>query len=115
MTQSSEFRGRIYGDITETVGATPLVRLNRIPKRDGIKAEILAKLEFFNPLASVKDRIGLAIIEAAERAGELNPGGTIVEATGGNTGVALAMAAAIKGYRCIFTMPDKMSHEKMQR
>jgi len=98
--------------ILEAVGHTPLVRLRRVSA--GLRTPVYAKAEFFNPGGSVKDRIGLAMIEAAEREGRLRPGGTIVEATSGNTGVALAMAAAIKGYRCIFTIPDKMSQEKVR-
>ncbi len=99
-----------YADVLETIGWTPLIRLNRVAA--GIRTPVYAKAEFFNPGGSVKDRIGLAMIEAAEREGRLKPGGTIVEATSGNTGVGLALAAAVKGYRCIFTMPDKMSQEK---
>ena len=98
--------------ILDTIGWTPLIRLSRISQ--GIRTPVLGKAEIANPGGSVKDRIGLAIIADAERRGELKPGGTIVEGTSGNTGVALAMAAAIKGYRCIFTMPDKMSQEKVR-
>ena len=106
-------RGRIYGSIAETVGATPLVRMNRLPAERGVKAEILGKLEFFNPLASVKDRIGLSMIEAAERAGRITPGRTVlVEPTSGNTGIGLAFVAASKGYRLILTMPESMSVER---
>src|SRR5438132_8746525 len=100
-----------YPTILELVGATPIVRLEKLRPPGG--AEILAKLEYMNPGGSVKDRIGLAMIEAAEREGRLRPGGTIVEPTSGNTGTGLAIAAAIKGYRCIFVMPDKMSQEKI--
>ncbi len=102
----------IYPNILSIIGNTPLVRLNRVTR--GIKATVLAKLEFLNPGGSVKDRIGIAMIEAAERDGTLHPGGTIVEGTSGNTGVGLAIAAAIKGYKCIFVMPDKMSEEKVR-
>ena len=101
---------RPYENVLDTIGWTPLIRLNRVT--EGIRTPVLAKAEFFNPGGSVKDRIGVAMIEAAEREGRLKPGGLIVEATSGNTGVGLALAAAVKGYRCIFTMPDKMSQEK---
>src|SRR5437764_3354568 len=103
---------RPYANVLETIGWTPLIRHNRVTR--GIRTPVFAKAECFNPGGSVKDRIGLPIIEAAERDGRLKPGGTIVEATSGNTGVGLAIAAALKGYRCIFTMPDKMSHEKVR-
>ncbi len=99
-----------YDSVLELIGWTPLVRLNRVI--DDARTPIFAKAEIFSPGSSVKDRIGLAMVEAAEREGALQPGGTIVEGTSGNTGVGLAIAAAIKGYRCIFTMPDKMSQEK---
>ncbi|MHB8468630.1 MAG: cystathionine beta-synthase [Gaiellaceae bacterium] len=102
---------REYPTILDLVGGTPIVRLDKLSPRNG--AQILAKLEYLNPGGSVKDRIGLPMIEAAEREGRLKPGGTIVEPTSGNTGVGLAIAAAIKGYRCIFVMPDKMSQEKI--
>ena len=106
-------RGRIYENIIETVGATPLVRFNRLPEQAGSKAEIIAKLEFFNPLGSVKDRIGFAMIEAAEAAGKAVPGKTLlVEPTSGNTGIALAFVAAAKDYRLILTMPESMSIER---
>jgi cystathionine beta-synthase len=101
-----------YNDVLDTIGWTPMIRLNRVTR--GVRTPVLAKAEFFNPGGSLKDRIGLPIIEAAERDGRLKPGGTIVEATSGNTGVGLAIAAALKGYRCVFTMPDKMSHEKVR-
>ncbi|MCA9924856.1 MAG: pyridoxal-phosphate dependent enzyme, partial [Anaerolineales bacterium] len=101
----------IYNNILDTIGNTPLIRLNSVA--GDVPCTILAKVEFFNPGGSVKDRIGPAIIEDAERSGKLKPGGTIVESTSGNTGVGLAMAAAIKGYRTIFVMPDKMSQEKI--
>src|SRR5256714_2268405 len=102
---------REYPTVIDLVGDTPIVRLDRISQ--DVPGTILAKLEFMNPGGSNKDRIGLAMIEAAERGGRLQPGGTIVEPTSGNTGVGLAIAAAIKGYRCIFVMPDKMSQEKI--
>ncbi len=100
----------IYSDITKAVGNTPLVKINRI--LDGAKAEVYAKLEFYNPTSTVKDRIGIAMVDAAERSGQLKPGGTIVEATSGNTGIALAMVGAARGYKTILTMPDSMSKER---
>ncbi len=103
---------RPYDSVLETVGWTPLIRLHRVTR--GIRTPVYGKAEFFNPGGSVKDRIGLPIIERAERDGRLRPGGTIVEGTSGNTGVGLAIAAALKGYKCIFTMPDKMSQEKVR-
>jgi cysteine synthase A len=107
------FRGRVYDSIVDTIGATPLVRLSRIAVAHNVKADLLGKCEFFNPLASVKDRIGLAMIEAAERDGRIKPGRTVlVEPTSGNTGIALAFVAAAKGYRLILTMPDSMSLER---
>jgi len=109
---SPEFRGKIYDSILDTVGATPLVRVSKLAAAEGVKADILAKLEFFNPLASVKDRIGLAMIDAAEASGALKPGGTIIEPTSGNTGIGLAFVAAARGYRLILTMPESMSIER---
>ncbi|HSL69966.1 MAG TPA: cystathionine beta-synthase [Longimicrobiales bacterium] len=103
---------RPYESVLDTIGWTPMIRLGRV--LDGARTPVYAKVEFFNPGGSVKDRIGLAMIEDAERSGRLKRGGTIVEGTSGNTGVGLAIAAAIKGYRCIFTMPDKMSQEKVR-
>ncbi|WP_374007292.1 cysteine synthase A [Leifsonia sp. LS-T14] len=102
--------GHIYDNVTETVGRTPLVRLNRLA--EGIDATVLAKLEFSNPAGSVKDRIGVAIIDAAEKSGALRPGGTIVEATSGNTGIALAMVGAARGYHVILAMPETASKER---
>lgn len=110
--KKSEFRGRIYDNITQTVGATPLVRLDRLAATENCKAEIIGKLEFFNPLASVKDRIGLAMIDAAEQEGRLTPDTVIVEPTSGNTGIALAFVCAARGYRLILTMPESMSLER---
>ena len=101
---------QIYDDVTALVGRTPLVRLNRI--FGDTKATVLGKLEFYNPANSVKDRIGVAMIDAAEASGQLKPGGTIVEATSGNTGIALAMVGAARGYRVVLTMPETMSKER---
>jgi cysteine synthase len=105
-------RGRIYANITQTVGDTPLVRLSRLAKAHGVDAEILAKLEFFNPIASVKDRIGVAMIDALEAAGKLTPDSVIVEPTSGNTGIALAFVAAARGYKLKLVMPETMSLER---
>jgi cystathionine beta-synthase len=110
LTNSKQIR--FHENILETIGGTPLIKLNRIAQ--GYKPQIFVKVEFFNPGGSVKDRIGLVMIEEAEREGRLKPGGTIVEATSGNTGMGLAIAAALKGYKCVFTMPDKMSIEKIR-
>jgi len=101
---------KVYSNITEIVGNTPLVRINKIT--DGAQAEVYAKLEFYNPTSTVKDRIGIAMVDAAEASGALKPGGTIVEATSGNTGIALAMVGAARGYKTILTMPDSMSKER---
>ncbi len=106
-------RGRIYDSITDTIGDTPLVRLDKFAREKGIGAKLVAKLEFFNPIASVKDRIGVAMIDALEAAGKITPGKTtLVEPTSGNTGIALAFAAAAKGYKLILTMPETMSVER---
>src|SRR5712692_1443939 len=109
---SAEFRGRVYDSIIDTIGATPLVRLSRLAKAHGVKAELVGKCEFFNPLASVKDRIGAAMIEAAERSGKLKKSTVLIEPTSGNTGIALAFVCAAKGYRLILTMPESMSVER---
>lgn len=101
---------KIYDDITQIFGNTPLVRLNKI--MDGAQAEVLAKLEFYNPTSTVKDRLGIAIIDAAEKSGQLKPGDTVVEATSGNTGIAIAMVAAARGYKAILTMPESVSLER---
>lgn len=103
--------GKMYSDITKTIGNIPLIKLNNIAKH--VRSSVYVKPEFLNPGGSVKDRIGLKMIEAAEREGKLKTGDTIIEATAGNTGVGLALVAAVKGYRCIFVMPDKMSQDKV--
>ncbi len=105
-------RGRIYEDITRTIGATPLVRLNRLPQERGAEAEVLAKLEFFNPLSSVKDRIGVSMIEALEREGRIGPDTVLVEPTSGNTGIGLAFVCAARGIPLILVMPESMSVER---
>jgi cystathionine beta-synthase len=112
-TRLQDLRPQVFENILQTIGQTPLVRLNKV-NAEACMCTVLAKVEFFNPGGSVKDRIGLSIIEKAERDGILHPGGTIVEATSGNTGAGLAMAAAVKGYKCVFVMPDKMSDEKIR-
>ncbi|WP_430513820.1 cysteine synthase A [Pannonibacter phragmitetus] len=113
MTDRKPGRGRIYSSITETIGDTPLVRLDRLAEKHGVKATLLGKLEFFNPISSVKDRIGVAMVEAMEAAGQIQPGKTtLVEPTSGNTGIALAFVAAAKGYRLILVMPETMSIER---
>ncbi|MGY4751191.1 cysteine synthase A [Pannonibacter sp. Q-1] len=113
MTDRKPGRGRIYSSITETIGDTPLVRLDRLAEKHGVKATLLGKLEFFNPISSVKDRIGVAMIEAMEASGQIQPGKTtLVEPTSGNTGIALAFVAAAKGYRLILVMPETMSVER---
>ena len=109
---ANEFRGRIYDNVVDTVGATPLIRLGRIAADAGCRADLVGKCEFFNPLSSVKDRIGLAMIEAGERDGQITPDTVIIEPTSGNTGIALAFVCAAKGYRLILTMPESMSVER---
>ncbi len=105
-------RGRVYDSITDTIGNTPLVRLNRLVQFKGIKANLLAKLEFFNPIASVKDRIGVAMLDALQSEGKINANTTIIEPTSGNTGIALAFASAARGYKLILVMPESMSIER---
>ncbi|MDX2158454.1 MAG: cysteine synthase A [Hyphomicrobiaceae bacterium] len=105
-------RGKVYNNIAETIANTPLVRLSRLTREAGLKADILLKLEFFNPLKSVKDRIGVSMIDTLEASGRLKPGGTLVEPTSGNTGIGLAFVAAARGYKMILTMPDSMSIER---
>ena len=107
-----EFRGRVYDSILDTIGATPLIRLKKLAGEAGVAAELLGKCEFFNPLASVKDRIALAMVEAAERSGRMRPTTVLVEPTSGNTGIGLAFVCAAKRYRLILTMPDSMSIER---
>ncbi len=109
---ASKFRGRIYDNVVDTVGATPLIRLGRIAADAGCRADLVGKCEFFNPLSSVKDRIGLAMIEAGERDGKITADTVIIEPTSGNTGIALAFVCAAKGYRLILTMPESMSVER---
>jgi len=108
----STFRGKVYESIIDTIGATPLVRFPRLAAELDIPVQLLGKLEFFNPLSSVKDRLGLALINDAEQSGRLQPGATIIEPTSGNTGIALAFIAAVRGYRLILCMPESMSEER---
>src|SRR5262250_3976916 len=113
VTKHKPGRGRIYDSIAETIGDTPLVRMARMPKAAGVKADLLFKLEFFNPISSVKDRIGVSMIDALEREGKIAPGKTVlVEPTSGNTGIALAFVAAARGYHLILVMPDSVSLER---
>jgi cysteine synthase len=113
MPISTQGRGKVYNDVIETVGNTPIVRINKLTQEAGCVATVLAKLEYFNPLSSVKDRAALGMIEAAEREGRLRPGGTLVEPTSGNTGIGLAFIAAVRGYKLVLTLPDNMSFERI--
>ena len=113
MEQGKPGRGKVYNSITETIGDTPIVKLDRLAREKGVKANLLAKLEFFNPIASVKDRIGVNMVAAMEAAGRITPGkSTLIEPTSGNTGIALAFVAAARGYRLILVMPESMSIER---
>src|SRR5205809_471697 len=105
-------RGRVFDSITDTIGDTPIVRLNRLPRMNGARAQVLAKLEFFNPIGSVKDRIGVSMVDAMEANGSIGPSTVLIEPTSGNTGIALAFVAAARGYKLILVMPDSMSIER---